>query len=61
METARFSETLAFTNQSTRRFNPKEHNQNHEKYFIATTNTFQKLYITKTVVYYVYKLRISQN
>jgi hypothetical protein len=27
METARFSETSASTNQSTRRFNPKEHNQ----------------------------------
>jgi hypothetical protein len=27
-ETARFSETLASTNQSTRRVNPKEHNQN---------------------------------
>jgi CTP:phosphocholine cytidylyltransferase-like protein len=27
METARFFETLASTNQSTRRINPKEHNQ----------------------------------
>jgi hypothetical protein len=26
METARFSETLAFTNQSTRRLSPEEHN-----------------------------------
>jgi hypothetical protein len=28
MDTASFSETLASTNQFTRRFNPKEHNQN---------------------------------
>jgi hypothetical protein len=28
METALFSETLASTEQSTQRFNPKEHNQN---------------------------------
>jgi hypothetical protein len=28
METARFSETLASTNQSTRQLNSKEHNQN---------------------------------
>jgi hypothetical protein len=28
MQTARFSETLASTNQSTRRINPKEHRQN---------------------------------
>jgi hypothetical protein len=27
METARFSETLVYTNQSTRRFKPKEHHQ----------------------------------
>jgi hypothetical protein len=27
MEAARFSETLASSNQSTRRFSPKEHNQ----------------------------------
>jgi hypothetical protein len=28
METARFSETLASTNHTTRRFSPKEHRQN---------------------------------
>jgi hypothetical protein len=31
METARFSETLAFTNRSTRRFNPKEHQNCHRR------------------------------
>jgi hypothetical protein len=29
VETARFSETLASTNQSTRHIDPKEHHQNH--------------------------------
>jgi hypothetical protein len=42
METTRFFETLAFTNQSTRRPNPNEHHQNrhHPEYLRSHNITF---------------------
>jgi hypothetical protein len=43
METARFSETLAYTNQSTRRLNPKEHHQEKLLSFFSTA-TFQNFH-----------------
>jgi hypothetical protein len=46
METVRFSETLASTNQSTRRLNPKEHHQSNVASFeinpVAETNSWQE-------------------
>jgi hypothetical protein len=38
METARFSETLASTNQSIRRLNPEEHHQLYDSYSTGITN-----------------------
>jgi hypothetical protein len=48
MEAARFSETLASTNQSTGRFNPKEHNQNcYHRENVKSHNTGRMQHTTK--------------
>jgi hypothetical protein len=43
METARFSETLASTNQSTRRFKPKERGQHCQRHENLKSHTFGSL------------------
>jgi uncharacterized protein Yka (UPF0111/DUF47 family) len=43
VETAHFSEMVAFTNQPTQRFNPKEHNQKFKKFISKLNSSSQEL------------------
>jgi hypothetical protein len=45
METARFSETLASTNQYKRRINPKEHNENRDSMFLRNVGACLQVYM----------------
>jgi hypothetical protein len=51
MDKARFSETLAVTNQTTRRLNPKEHHQNFHRCENLNSIKLQSTTIRKTAIF----------